>query len=205
MSDKISADVVALSDAYGIHIRALGKYWGLAASVAIVAFTADTTTSIVEIFGFKLKAIYFYPACAAFGAILNFAYCISHLQAYRAGEVFRGYLSSIDASSTDFTSKSKLLDAAHLLYPSAINRVYPVYHFLPTIVSERFVKFLKLPVDLFVFLVPISGCFYAVTKIEDSWWSLPIWSLVVISSLMSALLTISGVRWIFSVTNDATG
>ena len=199
MTDKLPHDVSVLADAYGMHIRLLGKYWALAATVTVLAFTADTSSSPIEFFGFKFKSDFFYPACAIFGAILNFAYCISHLQAYRAGEIFRQYLSTTKANERKLTGEYSEMDAAHLLVPSAINRVFPILHFLPgSVGTRRLVQYLKLPVDVFVFILPISGCVYASFQLHLGWVSLAIWPLVIISALVSAVLTYTGIRWLFN-------
>ncbi|MFC1720384.1 hypothetical protein ACFL00_04520 [Pseudomonadota bacterium] len=196
MVDKIPSDLAVLSDAYGLHIRALGKYWALAATVAVVAYTADVSVGKVELFGFKLEALNFYPVCAVFGAILNFAYGVSHLQAYRAGIIFRLYLKTINADDVQITPRNTLTDAAHLLYPSAVNRIYPVFSVLPASVSKTLVRIVKLPIDLFVFLVPIAGCLYATSKINFEWWVIIVWFLVAVSGLISILLTYTGLRWL---------
>lgn len=199
LGEKISHDMVILAEAYGLHIKTLGKYWALAATVAVLAVTVDTGSDDIKVLGFKLLKQNFYQACAAFGAVLNFAYVISHLQSYRAGEVFRSYLESIDAETNSITPRFSLMDAGHLLYPSAFNRVYPIRHFLPSAIGDNLIKLIKLPIDLFIFLVPISGCTYAMIKLWTPHWGAIEWvvaALVTVSTLFTLVLVVHGLRWL---------
>lgn len=195
MSDKITGDAAKLASALTLHFQTLGKYWGFAATVTFVAFTAAPADGVVELLGFKLKEADFYPTCAVFGAILNFAYCISHLQAYRTAEIFRSYAKSISINQPSFVDDISIEDAVHALYASAINRVYPITHSAPKLSNNRFVKRMKLLVDLFVFAVPIFGSVYATSHLPTTWWAFPILVLVAISLLMSLLLATTGFSW----------
>jgi len=196
MRETIPSDLRAVGDAYSMHIRSFTRYWTLAAAVAVLSFTAAPSDGVISLFGLSLNAQNFYPVCSAFGAALNFAYCICHLQAYRSGEIFREYLAKINAAETPFAGRYSLLDAAHQLYPSGINRVYPVIHFLPSFVKEKHVKALKLPVDLFVFATPISGSVYSCLQVGATPIGFALWILLVPSTLMSLVLIKAGIRWL---------
>lgn len=195
MSNKITDDASKLADALTLHNQALGKYWGLAATVTFIAFTAAPADGVVELLGFKLKEADFYPTCAVLGAILNFAYCISHMQAHQTAEIFKSYAESISANQANFVGDFTIKDTIHTLYVSAINRVYPITHSAPILSQNRYVRILKIPVDLFVYIVPIFGSVYAVWHLPQTWWAYFVLAPVAVSVLMSFLMVTTGLRW----------
>jgi hypothetical protein len=169
------SDAIALSDAFARHIETSFRYWIVAATVTFAAYTGrPDDNGEFKFLEFQLGELEFYQSAALLGSISNFAYCISHLQAYETSRTFKRLVNGRRGEND-----------VHLLLPSALNRVFPIarayeryarnlgvwlnqrriFRRLASAlvalgsggITKMFRYLVKLPVDFFVVLVPASG------------------------------------------------
>jgi hypothetical protein len=197
-SDAIPENVRTLADACSIHFRASSRLWTVAATLTLIVFNAKASEGTVKILGFEMDSAYLYPVCASLLAIINVAYCSAHLQAYRITLMYHDLLESLGAKNIDFSPHFSIADAAHTLYIPALNRVYPLTHFVPKRIRRIVYVLIKLPTDFLFYSVPTVGCLFALSRTEWEWeWALlPLLIIVLASVGASLILLTQGLRWI---------
>lgn len=182
------------------------RYWIVAATIVLVLATtkgSDTATIV----GLKVNADGLFPASAVILAMINVAYCLSHLQFIRALRIFHEVLESVDAVNLKIGRHSTLADAAHCLYPSSFNRVYPMERLLPRKVQPWVSLVVKPYTDVVFHSLPIVGCIYASFHVSIAQSTLNAWVVVLLlisfsivgwSVICSILLIVESLRWDFA-------
>ena len=200
--EMLSGDIKTLAEACSSHFRVSTRFWSLIATIMLIVLTSKPSSNGVSLLGLNMDEVLLYPACGTLIAILNIAFCSAHLQAYRITLIYHELLDAMDAKNQSFTINYSIADAAHSLYLPALNRIYPLMHFLPQQYRDVAYKILKLPTDLFFYSLPIFVCYYSLWRFFTShffewiWFIVPLIVIVIVSTGASVILINTGLKWI---------
>ena len=162
--EMLTGDIKTLAEACSSHFRVSTRVWSLTATIMLIVLTSKTSSNGVSLLGFNMDVMLLYPACGTLLAILNIAFCSAHLQAYRTTLIYHELLETMKAENKSFTVNYSIADAAHVLYLPALNRLYPLMHFLPHQYRDIAYKVLKIPTDLFFYSLPLLVCYYSLWR-----------------------------------------
>ena len=206
-----------LAEGYAIQLRHETRVWIFAAMLSFLCFagtaeqvevkelTTDKATNVstvktVEIverysfLGAKLGQVAFPVAGIAALLATFFVFTVATCQAQRAGELFRAALTRTTLKNED--DRDWLRAVAHVLYPSSVNRVYPLTHakFLP-VASSNVELGLKMVVCFVYYVVPLAGVFRLIAALPvGSQCPAAVVTLVLLVPWIAVLL-IADYRW----------
>jgi len=187
MESYLSGDLKTLADAYSAHIRGSNRIWLIAATLSLFVVTPYIDQGQkVRFITHDINSEVLYPVSAVLLSVMSLAFIIAHAQAIRAGEIYLNYLKTTQGKMLD-GDIIMVNDAAHLLYTSSLNRVYPLTHYLnPRIGVPTYIA-VKLVFSLIYFCFPPFGVIWSHYKLNWNPWLWPVTAIVLFVVLLALM------------------